>query len=210
MQQHRGHGWRSRFGERLPDGRDHTQDLSLVELEGVTVGRDPDNVSSFEDGLETDSLLSDVGGSAVRASLGATTNPADGLDIVFIEAFLITVDPQTPILVCQRNTRFSRAILVVVGILDELEEEMRRLLVQLICETGAWLDSRITGRDGMGKDCSRVKGVLEVLDISTLCTSVVQSSLFPYGVNMALSLLHSLISVLYHLGSPVTGKSSPA
>ena len=70
------HSWKF-----IPDGCDHSQLLTFIELERVRARGYPYNVCSFEHGLEADSFLTHITRGIVPTLLGALTNPTKRFDI---------------------------------------------------------------------------------------------------------------------------------
>lgn len=120
--------------EVAPLRRDHPERLLFVELETQGARGDPYFVGNFEDGLETYTLLSNVTLLRTFHFLGAVAGVTDGLHVLLSESNLVAPYPQLPVRAID-NCEVGKdicVILVVVGILDKLQNEVRWRTVQLL------------------------------------------------------------------------------
>lgn len=97
----------------------------------------PNNISSLEHGLEPDTFLPNIAFGFRFSLLRALTNSTQRLDISGREAHFIAINSQTAFLVRELEARVCPAgVCVVVGILDDFEQEMCRALIELVGEAG--------------------------------------------------------------------------
>jgi len=121
--------WLRLFGECFPNRRNHAQKLGFIELEGEVARRYPHNVCGLEHRLEPNSFLANVFPIACFPRLGASTDRTDSLDIFCGETDFIAIDAKAARLVGEAQS-WPRAIVgIIIGILDEFEQEVCRFLV---------------------------------------------------------------------------------
>lgn len=102
-----------------------------LKLELVVARGDADGGSNFEDSLEADAFLADEPGRLAPAALGALADAADGLDILARETPFIAVYANSTRGVCDAQRRQVLVVLVVIGVLDQLQEKVRSGLVEV-------------------------------------------------------------------------------
>jgi hypothetical protein len=112
-------------------------EILVGELERVKARLDEDLVRNLEDSLEADALLAGLplaGPSSFGLLfLGASPDPADALDVSAIEANLVGVKAQRVIPVSDPEFwRDGALVRVVVGVLENLQEEICRIRIQLV------------------------------------------------------------------------------
>ena len=92
-----------------------------------------------EDGLEADAFLADV---ALGSSFGALADGADGCEVLLSEAVFIAIHHNAVMQDIERHERclgqvVGGVVVVVVGVLQQFEDEAGLARVQIRCEPAA-------------------------------------------------------------------------
>lgn len=127
-------------GQTRPVRSDHAEAF-VGELEGIVAGIDPNQAGNGKDGLEADALLADALPIIhVAGRFRAQGDAADGLHIGRREAPFVAVEAKpagVPVPALDQRHRQRRrhrlVVLGIVGVLQQLEQEVSRVAVVIIC-----------------------------------------------------------------------------
>src|SRR4051812_25633840 len=124
--------WQNCFGKLGPYRSYHAKSLGVVKFELVLPRTYPNNVGNSENALEADALFASETLETCFGSLRSLAYRRYCMHVAFIETDLIAVHPKAARFVGEDQGRSAGIrIFVVIRILQELLNEMRRSIVQL-------------------------------------------------------------------------------
>jgi hypothetical protein len=128
--------------ELFPQRRNNTKGLGLIKLERKPIGSDPYYLSDLEHRFETHAPFTDKSSITTFAALRALSHTAYSCNIASIEADFITVDTQASRSIREAQSWNGGGVYVIVGVLDELEQELCSVLGALVAQAARLYQSK--------------------------------------------------------------------